>query len=244
VATAADLVREACTLLASYLPRLERLAPEPDVAAPAAPGMAARPPAAPLPGNAAALFALTSVHATARQLEGVLKYAAGARRGGPLAVRGGSDANTLAALDAIGALAEIADDDLYRLVIAELEQRLDEARSVAAIDEAQRWRHLRGRACPYCGCLVTLKVALDARGRPTGHVECFAGARADGGRCLDGNGLRPVAAMGTDERGRPVLAWADGRVETVPDLEELCASSALMWAAIRTPTRSGMRCCP
>src|SRR5260370_11933766 len=107
--------------------------------------MTARPPPAPLPGNAAAIYALTSAHASARALEGVLKYAAGARRGGPLAVRGGSDANTLAALDAIGALAEIADDDLFRLVITELEQRLDETPSLPPIHAAPRRPPLPGR---------------------------------------------------------------------------------------------------
>jgi hypothetical protein len=214
--TPADLVREACDLLAGYLPQLARATPEPDAAAFAAPGMTARPPAAPLPGNAAALYALTGIHATARQLEGILKYAAGARRPGLLAVRGGSDANTLAALDSITSLVAIADDELYRMVISELDARVNDARSVAAIDEAQRWRYLRGRACPYCGCW-TLKVLLDAAGRPAGHVECHSHPSV---RCADGNGLRPAAAMGTDERGRAALMWADGRVETAPDLEE------------------------
>jgi hypothetical protein len=83
---------------------------------------------------------------------------------------------------------------------------------VDAIDEAQRWRPLPSRACPYCGCWF-LRVLLDGAGRPTWHVECHAV------RCCDGNGLRPAAAMGTDDHGRPVLAWADGRVETVPDLD-------------------------
>src|SRR6266568_432156 len=177
----ADPVQKACAQLAAYLPRLEREAPVPDETAFAAPGMTARPPAAPLPGNAAAIYALTSIHATARQLEGVLKYAAGARRPGPLAVRGGSDANTLGALDAITALIGIAGDDLYRMVITELEQRLDEARSVRAIDEAEQWRPVRSRACPSCGCYF-LKVLLDAARRPAGHIECF-GHRESGAPC-------------------------------------------------------------
>lgn len=214
LADPADLVREACDLLAGYLPQLARLTPEPDEGAPAAPGMTGRPAAAPLPGNAAALYALTGIHASARQLEGVLKYAAGARRAGPLAVRGGSDKNTGEALKAICGLFAIAegDRDLERLVISELDQRLNETRSVAAIDEAQQWRHLRGRPCPYCRCFF-LKVLLDRAGRPAGHVECF-GHDERGAPC------RAVAAMGTDGHGRPVLAWADGLTETASDLEE------------------------
>src|SRR6266581_301333 len=177
----ADPVQKACAQLAAYLPRLEREAPVPDETAFAAPGMTARPPAAPLPGNAAALFALTSIHATARQLEGVLKYAAGARRPGPLAARGGSDANTAGALAAITSLIGIADDDLYRLVISELEQRLDEARQVRAIDEAEQWRYVGGGSvCPFCRC-SSLKTLLDARRQP-GRIQCF-GHREDGAPC-------------------------------------------------------------
>jgi hypothetical protein len=202
----ADLVREACDLLAGYLPELERHAPEPDAAASAAAGMTARPPAAPLPGNAAAIYALTGIHATARQLEGVLKYAAGARRPGPLAVRGGSDANTAEALAAITSLIDVADDDLYRTVITELDQRLDEARKVRAIDEAEEWRPVRSRACPYCGCYF-LKVLLDAAKRPAGRIECF-GHREDGAPCR--------AAWASLADIVPDLARAD---ETVPDLE-------------------------
>jgi len=203
----ADPVQEACDQLAAYLPRLEREAPVPDETAFAAPGMTARPPAPPLPGNAAALFALTSIHATARQLEGVLKYAAGARRPGVLAVRGGSDANTAGALDAITALIGIAGDDLYRVVITELEQRLDEARQVRAIDEAEQWRPVRSRACPYCECFF-LKVLTDARGEPTGRIECF-GHRESGAPCRAAwSGLADIV---------PDLARADAL--TAPDLD-------------------------
>jgi len=177
----ADLVQEACGLLAQLVPRLRREAPVPDETAFAAPGMTARPAAAPLPGNPAAIYALTSIHATARQLEGVLKYAAGARRPGPLAARGGSDANTAGALAAITSLIGIADDDLYRLVISELEQRLDEARQFRAIDEAGQWRSVGGGSvCPFCRG-SSLKALLDARRQP-GRIQCF-GHRESGAPC-------------------------------------------------------------
>ena len=243
----ADLVAEACDLLATYLPRLERLAPEPDEAAFAVPGMTGRPAAAPLPGNAQAIYALTGIQASARQLEGVLLYAAGKRRAGPLAARGGSDANTLKALDAITRLAAAADDDLWRLVMSELEQRLNEARCVPAIDEAQQWRFIPPRrdeygrpvpGCPYCHGYF-LKAALDSRGRLSGRVEC----RSDPG-CRDYGGQHPAAQLGTDEHGRPVLAWPDF-TETAPDLEELCPGLAIPsrspspgWTAGRRPTRA------
>ena len=170
----ADLVREACDLLAALLPRLARETAELPAEGPA-PGMHGRSASAPVPGNAPAFYAMTGIHASALQLEGILKYAAGARRPGLLAVRGDTDANILHALDAICALVTIADDDLYRMVICELEQRLGEAQRVRAIDEAEQWWPVPQRPCPYCGCFF-LKVLKDAAGQPTGRVACFGHA--------------------------------------------------------------------
>ena len=211
LADPADLVREACTLLAGYLPVLEREMAEQSAEGPA-PGMHARMAAAPLPGNAPAIFALTGIDASARNLEGILLYAAGKRRAGPLAVRGGSGPNTEQALKAITRLFAKAegDHDLERLVMSELEQRLNETRCVRAIDEVRRWRPLPGRPCPYCKS-GWLKADMD--GRPV-VIACFYGYCPG-----DGNGLNATATMGTDDSGVPCLAWADGLVETVPDLD-------------------------
>ena len=198
----ADLVQEACDLLAGLLPRLARETAEPSAEDPV-PGMTARAADVPVPGNPPAIYALTGIHATARQLEGILKYAAGARRPGLLSVRGDSDANTLKALDAICGLIGIADDDLYRLVISELEQRLNEAQQVRAIDEAEQWRYVQARACPRCRCFA-LRVLLDAAKRPAGRVECFGHA----------------------ESGAPCRATWARLVDIVPDLaraDELAA---------------------
>jgi len=46
------------------------------------------------------------------------------------------------------------------------------AQAVAAIDEAERWRPVPSRACPYCRCYF-LRVLEDARGQPAGRVGCF-----------------------------------------------------------------------
>jgi hypothetical protein len=214
LATPADLVREACDLLAVLLPRLERETAEPSAEGPA-PGMTGRPAAAPVPGNPPAFFAYTSIQSSARWAEGLLLYALEASERDEL--RGGSDANTVRVLtEVIPKLAAGAGDDAYGLVLRELDQRVDEARLVAAIDEAQRWRHVRGRACPYCKCLVTIKVLLGRDLQPTGYVECRAAASV---RCADGNGRRPSAHISTDDHGRVVLAWADGLVEAAPDLD-------------------------
>jgi hypothetical protein len=204
----ADLVQEACVLLAELVPRLRRETPVPDETAFAAPGMTARPAAAPVPGNPPAFFACTSISSSARWAEELLLYAVGA---GERETRGGSDANTVRVLtEVIPRLAAGAGDEAYGLVLRELDQRLDEARSVRAIDEAEQWRPVRSRPCPSCGCFF-LRVLLDAAKRPTGPIRCF-GHRESGVPCR--------AAWARLADIVPDLARADEMAETVPDLED------------------------
>jgi hypothetical protein len=206
----ADPVREACAQLTQLMPRLAGLTPEPDYA-PDAAGMIARPvagiTASPVPGNPPAFFAYTSIQASARWAEDLLLYAVGAStRDGQ---QGGSDAVTVRLLTEVIPKLAAGDigDDTYGLVLRELEQRLDEARKVRAIDEAEEWRPVRSRACPYCGCYF-LRVLLDAAKRPAGRIECF-GHREDGVPCR--------AAWASLADIVPDLARADA--ETVPDLD-------------------------
>jgi hypothetical protein len=191
----ADLVREACDQIAGLLPRLRRETAQPSPEGLAA-GTIGRHTVAPVPGNPPAFYAKTGIDATARQLEGILLYAAGARRPGPLSARGGGDGGTLKALKAITRLIARADDDLYRMVVSELEQRLGEAQQVRAIDEAERWRYVRARPCPRCGCYA-LKVLENARGQPAGRIGCF-GKHA--------------------EYGEPCRAAWPGLADIIPDL--------------------------
>jgi hypothetical protein len=171
VADPADLVREACTLLAKYFPQLGRDAAEPSSEGSAVPGMNARSAAAPLPGNPPAFYAYTSIWASARWAEELLLYAVGASSRDEQ--RGGSDDNTDKLLtQVIPKLAAGVDDDTYGLVLRELDQRVTEALTVSTIDEVQQWRPLPSRPCPYCRCFF-LKVLLDMRGHPAGHIECF-----------------------------------------------------------------------
>lgn len=208
MADPADLVREACTLLAGYMDVLERLVGEPASASGAAIGMAPRPPDTPEPWDAPAGRALLDGHEGARRLEAALRYAV---TGHPGRRRGGSAGNTTAALAAIPKLAAGLDRDAEGAAVRILDRWINQARAIPAIDEARRWRTLpQPRACPYCGCWF-LKADMDAR--PV-TVTCFTVG------CRDRNGLCPVATIGTDDHGQPVLAWADGRTETVPDLEE------------------------
>ena len=203
----ADLALEACTLLAGYLPVLERLVAEPSSAPGGAAGMTPRAADAPEPWDAQAGRALMDAHEGSRRLEAALRYAV---TGHPGRRRGGSPGNTHEALAAIPKLVAglTADDDAAAARI--LERWINEARCVRAIDEATQWRPLPGRPCPYCGDWW-LRADMDSR--PV-RIACFC-AYCPG----DGNGLRPVAAMGTDEHGVPQLVWADGKVEIVPDME-------------------------
>jgi hypothetical protein len=215
VTAPADLVRDSCGQLASYRAILERLVTQESCAGG---GMAPRPADAPFPGNAQAFAALMVIWEKVPRLEAALRLAV---TGHPGRRRGGSAGNFLDALAAIPGLAAGLPEDDEAAAGRILEWLVDLARAVPAIDEAQRWRYVRGRACPYCGCWA-LRVLLDAAGRPAGRVECHAAPVTRDGVtvwCADGSGLRPAALMGTDAHGRPALAWADGKVETAPDLE-------------------------
>lgn len=214
--TPADLVRDSCTALAGYRAALEH-----HVTQPSSPqgGMAPRPADAPFPGDPQAFAALMVIWEKIPRLEASLKLAVA---GHPGLRRGGSAGNFLDALKAIPGLAAGLPEDAEAAAAQLLEWLVDVARAVPAIDEAQRWRYVRGRACPYCGCW-SLRVLLDARGDPSGHVECHAAPVVRDGVtvwCTDGNGQRPCAEMGTDAHGRPALIWADGLVEAVTDSEE------------------------
>ena len=171
MADPADLVREACDLLAGLMPRLRRETIEPSAEG-SAPGMTGRPAAAPVPGNPPAFFAYTSIGSSARWAEELLLYAVGAGKRDE--ARGGSDANTIRVLtEVIPKLAAGLDgDEAYGMVLRELDRRVNEAQKVRAIDEAEQWRPVPSRPCPYCGCFF-LKVMIDSRGQPAGRVGCF-----------------------------------------------------------------------
>jgi len=164
----ADLVREACDLLAGYLLRLERLLAEPDASGPA-PGMVTRDADTPEPWNAPAGRALMDGHEGVRRLEAALRYAL---NGHPGARRGGSEGNTMAALTAIPKLAAGLDSDAEAAAARVIERWVNGARVVQAIDEAERWRPLPQRPCPYCRCFF-LRVQEDSRGQPGPTVRCF-----------------------------------------------------------------------
>ena len=199
----ADLVREACALLSGYMGTLELLVAEPSSAQDAAAGMSPRPADTPEPWDAPAGRALMDAHEGARRLEAVLRYTL---NGHPGPRRGGSAGNTLAALDAIPRLAAGLDEDVEDATIRVLHRWIGAAQAVAAIDEAERWRPVPQRPCPYCRCYF-LKVMIDPRGQPAGRVGCF-------GHLPSGEPCRAAWAS-LAEIARDLEA-----AEAVPDLEE------------------------
>ena len=168
-------MRDNAALLAGYHPRLEYALTQ---ASSGDGGMAPRPADAPFPGNAEAFSALMVIIEKVPRLEARLKLEVA---GHPGQRRGLSDGNFLDALSAIPGLAAGLDEDGEALVARVLEWLVNLARSVRAIDEAERWRYVQARACPRCGCF-SLKVLRDEAGNPGGRVECF-GHTEDGPPC-------------------------------------------------------------
>lgn len=204
-----DPVADACEVLGGYMATLEDLLPEPN--APAHAGTRhSRHADAPEPWNGPAGRALMDAHEGIRRLNAELLTQI---TGTPAARRGGSDANTHLALEAIPKLAAGCGQEIAARAAYRLERWIGAARSVPGIDEARHWRPLPKRdgealppRCPYCGC-YQLRADVTA-----GLVACFVPG------CADSNGQHPMATMGTGPDGRPVLTWADGLTETCPDM--------------------------
>jgi hypothetical protein len=203
LATPADLVREACDLLSGYMGTLELLVAEPASTQDAAVGMSPRPADTPEPWDAPVGRALMDAHEGARRLEAVLRYTL---NGHPGPRRGGSTGNTTAALAAITNLAAGLPQDVEDATIRMLNRWIGAAQAVAAIDEAERWRPVPQRPCPYCRCYF-LRVLIDSRGQPAGRVGCF-------GHLPSGEPCRAAWATLAE------IAQDLEAAETVPDLEE------------------------
>lgn len=184
------------------------------------------------PGNAPALWAVTDVHYGVRELERALRVdLLGVERH-----RGASRAHTLAAIDAIGALAELVDRHEHRepgdktpcqcghcVIMRKLAGWTRGIEMLPAVDDAVRWSVIRA-PCPDCSGRE--KACTTCRGRqlrilcpycdtpslraavPWGLVAC---GNPD---CRDSEGNPPVAKMATSAlaHGRGFLLWNDGRV--------------------------------
>jgi hypothetical protein len=218
VTSPAEQIRDACYRAGYYYAILQGLLAR-SVQGAGLPGggMPGARPAAPLPGNPQAFYAQTDLRETVFRLEITLALAA---PGTTIPAHGGSDANLGRALRQIPRLAAALDQDDEAAAARILERRIRAAQCCPAIDEVRRYRLLPSRAatgrppaCPYCG-MWWLYARVGDDGRPDGQVECHVPG------CADSAGWRPAATMGTDGHGRLCLAWADGRVQVVPDLTD------------------------
>lgn len=139
--------------------------------------------------------------------------------------RGGSGANTMAALKAIEALAyglpqghEYEYDEKGRQKPCECPHcrasrilgRWTRAIWVLpAVDEAEPWLRVQGATCPYC---TTGKLRLQRR---AGRVTC-----SRYGACTDQDGAHPAGFVQHSVSGDPIVAWADGFIQHAAIAEE------------------------
>lgn len=220
----ANGVADAVDELARALGLAELLVVSRDTTGPASIISGATVPSSRLPANVPAFYAVTDAHAEIRRIELWLREQAGL----PERLRGGSTANTLAALKAIIALAETLDPhrrtgkgrcrcDACKLVRS-LTALTNPILALAAIDKLTHWSPIRGRdgtrppLCPYCQT-YSLRVA----DRST-VVACFYSGD-DGEGCKDADGNRPFARLDVSKLSASVvLVWNDGLVELCPGL--------------------------
>ncbi len=156
----------------------------------------AQPASAP-PWNSAAANACTDIHAAVREIEADLRY----QVTGSTLVRGGSEANTYAALDAVLKLGEAANevtaDDAARI----LAHLADAVLMLPAVDLEERPQRVRAE-CPYCE-----RTMLRVLPR-SGEVTCLGW-----GSCFDADQRHPKGMIGRSRMdGSAVIEWADGLV--------------------------------
>ncbi len=180
------------------------------------------------PWNSEVANAYLDAHQLVRRLEASLRAVVAGNAGHP---RGGSDANTAEAIRAISRMATAAsaiytnepaarrEPDGRKLTAAQLASRILERMNrligqLPAVDEFPKWDKIRAGPdglpprCPNCGTF-SLRVAVQS-----GIVCCFLPGCVD----LDGN-HPPQARLDMSKlNGEPVLAWADGTVQSAPRL--------------------------
>jgi hypothetical protein len=184
----------ACTGLAALLPAAAALITEPDEDGTAGSGQPGTRP----PWNSAAAAAVMDAHEGVRRLEASMRYAVTGHTGPK---RGGSDANTMAAIKAIEALSHAVTGDDAAMAARILERWTRKIRELPAVDEAESWRRIPA-TCPYCG-FGMLRVAARS-----GQVTCLRY-----GTCTDSDGRHPAGHMDVSAlTGDPLIRWNDGLV--------------------------------
>lgn len=209
--TPAEEITTLVAELKTLLPRLAELLPE-QVADPTRGTLSHhRVTGSPAPWHPEAGPVLMTIHAGVRELEADLRYHVTGCAG---TARGGSDGNTLAALDAIVRLAFGTPDDVAQDAARRLGRWIEQARQIRDIGESERWIPIhvpKGQlppSCPYCRTFG-LRVAQES-----GRVACA------NPKCVDENGERPKGRIDKNRLdGSAMLVWADGRIAYYYDQE-------------------------
>jgi hypothetical protein len=150
------------------------------------------------PWNSAAAAALTDAHEGIRRLEASLRRDV-AGHAGPK--RGGSDANTMAALKAIENLGHGATVTDAAIAARIIERWSRQIRELPAVDEAEPARKINA-PCPYCGFPMLRLYPRE------GRVTCLRH-----GACFDSDGRHPMGRMDVSAlTGDPLIRWNDGLV--------------------------------
>jgi hypothetical protein len=156
----------------------------------------------PLAWNAGVAMLLMEIHSGCRELEQDLKYQVSGR----IRTRGGSDGNTVKALEGLPGLVAGVDHAGAVLVARRLESWAFRARLVLGDSEPfARFPRLPGQkapACPFCHTPDSLRY------RPfSGQVRCLRPT------CRDSQGNRPEGRIDVgDFSGDPLIAWASGEI--------------------------------
>lgn len=181
-----------CADLARWLPVAAALTAEPDEDGTAGTG---QPGSAP-PWNAAAAAAAMDAREGVRRLEASMRRDVTGRTGRS---RGGSDANTVAAIAAVERLGHGVTVTGAAMAARILERLTRKIRELPAVDDAEPWRRVSA-ACPYCG-FAMLRVAPRS-----GQVTCLRY-----GACADSDGRHPMGRLEVSAlTGDPQIRWADG----------------------------------
>ena len=206
-----DSLAAACDSLARWLPAAGILTRHPDTDGSAGSGQPGSRP----PWNSAAANAVLDPHEGVRRLEAYLRLQV---TGHPGPKRGGSDANTMAALKAVENLAyglpvnhdDVTDEDGRRKpcqcphcrAVRFLERWTRPICELPAIDQSEPWLRVQGTTCPYC-TIGTLRLQ-----RRAGRVTC-----SRYGACTDTDGSHPAGFVQHSVSGDPIVAWNDGFIQ-------------------------------
>jgi hypothetical protein len=165
-----------CADIATWLPIAQALVTEPDTDGTTRGGKPGSHP----PWNSAAANAVMDAHAGLRALEASLRLEVTGRTGPR---RGGSDANTAAAIAAIEALGNAVTTAAMAQAARVLDRWSRQIQELPAVDEAEPWRRVHA-ICPYC------KFSMLRVQPREGTVTCLRY-----GACRDADGHHPVGRM-------------------------------------------------